>query len=151
MSEARRCPYCPRWFLASPRRPQQQVCSQPECQRRRRADSRRRQLATDPVYGQVVRESRKKWQEKHPDYQKQYWREHSEAAERNRQQQHLRDQRRRLRRLVKNNLVLDLKHSASAVWLVGPQVHRLEKNNLVPAHVLILPSVEQLPVESGPS
>ena len=70
MSEVRRCLYCARSFRPSPRRPQQQVCRQPECQRRRRADSRRRQLATDPVYAQVVRESRKNWQEEHPDYQR---------------------------------------------------------------------------------
>jgi hypothetical protein len=151
MSEAHRCLYCQSSFLPSRRRPQQRVCNQPECQCQRRADSRRQQLATDPVYGQVVCDSRKKWREEHPDYQKRYWQEHPEAAERNRQQQHLRDQRRRLRRLVKNNLVLDLKHSASGIWLVGPQVDRLEKNNLVPAQVLILPSVDQLPFECGPS
>ena len=87
MSEVRRCLYCARSFRPSLRRPQQQVCRQPECQRRRRADSRRRQLATDPVYAQVVRESRKNWLEEHPDYQKRYYKEHPEAAERNRQQQ----------------------------------------------------------------
>jgi hypothetical protein len=61
--EPRRCIYCQSSFLPSPRRPQQRVCGQLDCQRRRRADSRRRKLATDPEYGQVVRDSQKKWQE----------------------------------------------------------------------------------------
>jgi hypothetical protein len=63
---------------------------------------------------------------------------------RNRQKQHLRDQKRRLAHLVRNNLVLDLKHSAAEVCLVGSQVHRLDRNNLVSTQVLILPSVGQL-------
>jgi hypothetical protein len=151
VSESRRCLYCPSSFLPSRYRPQQRVCSRPDCQHLRRADSRRQQLATDAEYGQVVRDSRKKWQKEHPDYQKQYWKQHPEAMERNRQQQHLRDQRRRLQRLVKNNLALDLKHSASEVWLVGPQVHRLEKNNLASAQVLVLPLIGHWPAGSSPS
>lgn len=152
MSEPRRCLYpCRISFLPSPRRPQQRVCGQPDCQRRRRADSRRRKLATDPEYRQVVRDSQKKWREEHRDYQKQYWKEHPEAAKRNRQQQHVRDQRRRLRHLVKNNLVLDLNHSAARIWLVGPETHHLEKNNLVSAQVLILPAVAHRPPEPSPS
>ena len=71
------------------------------------------------------------------------------VVERNRRQQHIRDQQRRLLRLVRNNLVLDLKHSPSEAWLVGPKVHRLDRNNLASAQVLILPSVVHLP--AGPS
>ena len=151
MSETRRCLYCQSRFLPSRYCPQQRVCGRPDCQGRRRADSRRRQLARDTEYGRVVFDSRKKWREEHPDYQKQYWKQHPEARERNRQQQHLRDQRRRLQRLVKNNLALDLKHLASEVWLIGPQVQCLEKNNLASAQVLILPAVEPWPTGSGPS
>jgi len=149
--ETRRCLYCHRLFLPSPRRPQQRVCSQPECQRRRRANSRRQQLARDPVYVQVVRESQKKWWDEHPDYQKERRKAKPEVVERNRQRQHMRDQRRRLARLVRNNLVLDLTPSASAVWLVGPQVQRLDRNNLVSTQVLILPSVGQRLAESSSS
>lgn len=153
MSESRRCLYCQRLFLPTPRRPQQRVCSGPDCQRQRRADSRRQKLATDPEYDQVVRDSRKKWWDEHPDYQKERRKTKPEVVERNRQRQHVRDQRRRLARLVRNNLVLDLKHSASAAWLLGPQVpqvRRLVRNNLAPAQVFILPSVGQLPAEPNP-
>jgi hypothetical protein len=69
-------------------------------------------------------------------------------VDRNRQKQHIRDQKRRLARLVRNNLVFDLKHSAAEVCLVGPHVHRLDRNNLASAQILILPSVGQL--STGP-
>ena len=151
MSETRRCPHCQSSFLPSAYRPQQRVCGQPDCQRRRRADYHRKKLATDPEYRQGVGESQKQWREEHPGYQKQYWKDHPQAVERNRQQQHLRDQRRRLRHLVKNNLALDLKHSASEVWLLGPKLHDLDKNNLASAQVLILAPVVPLPVEPSPS
>jgi hypothetical protein len=45
--------------------------------------------------------------------------------------------------LEKNNLALDLKHSAAEVWLVGPRVKNLEKNNLASGQVFIFQSVKQ--------
>ncbi len=114
------------------------MCSRPACQAQRRTDYRRRKRQNDPEYAQVVRDSRRKWREAHPDYQKNYWQTHPEAAARNRQQQRQRDQKRRVGRLVKNTLVLDLKHSAAEVWLVGPLAGDLVKNTLVPSKLLIL-------------
>ena len=69
----RRCPYCQQAFQPSPYRLQQRVCSQAECQRRRRTDYHRQKIRTDPLYAQVVRDSRKQWQTEHADYQKTYW------------------------------------------------------------------------------
>ena len=132
------CPYCQQAFQPSPRRPEQVICSRAECQARRRGDYRRRKCQTDPVYAQVVRDSRQKWREAHPGYQKNYWQTHPEAAVRNRQQQRQRDQKRRIGLLVKNSLVLDLKHSAAEVWLVGPLAGDLVKNTLVSSKLLIL-------------
>lgn len=134
------CPYCQQAFRPSPRRPDQAVCSQPECQARRRTDYRRQKRRTDPEYAEVVRDSRRKWRQSHPDYQKSYWQSHPEAAARNRQQQRQRDQKRRIGLLVKNTLVVDLKHSAAEVWLAGPLVADLVKNTLVPSKLLILQS-----------
>jgi len=132
------CSYCQQAFQPSKRRPDQAVCSRPECQTRRRNEYRRRKRLTDPEYAQVVCDSRRKWREAHPDYQKNYWRTHPKAATRNRQQQCQRDQKRRVRLLVKNTLVLDLKHSAAEVWLVGPLAGDLVKNILVSSKLLIL-------------
>jgi hypothetical protein len=68
-------------------------------------------------------------------------------VESNRQRQRGRDQRRRVERLVRNNLALNLTRSVSEVWLLGPKVRDLDKNNLASAQVLILPSVGHLPTD----
>jgi hypothetical protein len=132
------CPYCQQAFQPSPRRPDQAICSRSECQARRRNDYRRRKRQTDPEYAEVVRDSRRKWREARPDYQKSYRQNHPEAEARNRQQQRQRDRKRRVAALVKNTLVVDLKHSAAEVWLVGPLAADLEKNTLVSSKLLIL-------------
>ncbi len=134
------CPFCQQAFQPSRRRPDQVVCSRPVCQARRRRDYRRRKRRTDPEYAEVVRDSRRKWREAHPDYQKNYWQNHPEAAARNRQQQRQRDQKRRVGILVKNTVVFDLKRSAAEVWLAGPLAADLVKNTLVPSKLLILQS-----------
>jgi hypothetical protein len=129
------------------------VCSRPECQRRRRTDYHRKKLATDAEYHQVALESQKQWRDEHPDYQKQRRRQNPQLVDSNREGQRQRDQKRRLRRrlLDKNNLALDLKHSASEVWLVGPKVGDLDRNNLASAQVLILQSLSSSPVRVDPS
>jgi hypothetical protein len=132
------CPYCQQAFQPSKRRPDQAVCSRAECQARRRNEYRRKKRLDDPVYAQVVRDSRRKWREAHPHYQKNYWQTYPDAAVRNRQQQHQRDQKRRVRLLVKNTLVLDLKRCAAEVWLVGSLAGDLVKNTLVSSKLLIL-------------
>ena len=153
MSQSRRCPYCHSSFLPSAYRPQQSVCSQPTCQRRRRTDYHRKKLATDAEYHQVALESQKQWREEHPDYQKQWRRQNPQPVENNRERQRQRDQKRRLRQrlLDKNNLALDLKHSASEVWLLGPKLRNLDKNNLAFAQVLIFPSLGHSSEDRGPS
>jgi hypothetical protein len=85
----------------------------------------------------VVIDSRKKWRDAHPDYQKNYRQSHPAAAVRNRQMQRGRDAKRRAQFLVKNNLALDLKRSAAEVWLVGPAARDLEKNNLASCKMFI--------------
>lgn len=151
MSKTRRCPYCQRSFLPSLYRPQQEVCSHPECQQRRRADYHRKKIARDPEYHQVVLESQKKWRARHPDYEQQRRQANPKLVESNRERQRHRDQKRRLQRLAKNNLALDLKHSASEVWLLGPKLRDLDKNNLASAQVLILPLLTSASAPVDPS
>ncbi len=105
----RRCPYCQQVFQPARYHPQQVVCSQPACQRQRRRDYQRQKIASDPVYRQVSLDSSQKWRRAHPGYWKQYRQHHPEQAERNRQRQQRRDQKRRLLNLANNNLALDLK------------------------------------------
>ena len=138
ISRPRCCPYCQQAFHPSKHRPDQAVCSRPVCQAKRRKEYRRKKCLADPEYAQVICDSRRKWREAHPDYQKNYWLTHPDAAAHNRQQQRQRDQKRRIGLLVKNTLVLDLKHSAAEVWLVGPLAGDLVKNTLVSSKLLIL-------------
>jgi hypothetical protein len=149
LSKSRRCPYCKCSFLPSVYCPQQVVCSQAECQRQRRSDYHRQKLRTDPEYGQVARDSQRKWRQAHPDYLRQYLAQHAQAVEQNRQRQQLRDQKRRIRVLEKNNLAWDLKRSTAEVWLVGPRIKNLEKNNLASAQVLIFQPVKQQQLLDG--
>lgn len=151
MSKPRRCPYCQSSFLPSVYRPQQSVCGRPECQRQRRSDYHRKKLATDPEYRQIVRDSQKQWWDEHPDYQKQRRQQNPKLVESNRREQRQRDQRRRVEHLVRNNLALDLKQSASEVWLLGPKVRDLDRNNLASAQVLILPSLGRPSANVGAS
>ena len=131
------CRYCQGEFQASAYHPSQQVCSLPECQRRRGADYHRQKIQTDANYGETVRNSQSKWREQHRDYWKQYRKDHPEKVDRNRQQQRERDGKRRLENLVKNNLALDLKTMVSEVWFVGPAAADLAKNNLASVKVFI--------------
>ena len=100
----RRCPYCQQVFQSARYHSQQLVCSQPPCQRQRRRDYQRQKIASDPVYRQVTLDSSQKWRRAHPGYWKQYRQYHPEQAERNRQRQQRRDQKRRLVNLANNNL-----------------------------------------------
>jgi hypothetical protein len=134
----RRCRYCQQVFQPSKFQPRQAVCSGAECQRRRRTDYHREKIAADPEYGEVCRDSRRKWRASHPGYWKQYRENHPAAVERNRQQQKARDRKRRFRNLANNTSALDLKHSAAQVWLVGPGAAHLANNNSAPAQVWVI-------------
>ena len=137
MASLRPCRYCQQSLQPSRFRPDQAVCSQPDCQRQRRADYHRTKIKTDPEYAEVVRDSQRKWREAHPDYQQNYRQSHPQSAEQNRQRQESRDRKRRLHDLEKNNLALDLKRSGLEVWLVGSVAGDLEKNNLASSQLLI--------------
>jgi hypothetical protein len=134
----RRCRYCERIFQPSKYQPSQSVCRDSGCQRRRHAEYHRQKIAIDPEYRQVCLDSPQKWRSRNPDYWRQYREQHPAAVARNRQQQHVRDQKRRLRDLANNNSVFDLKHSASGVWLLGAGLQNLANNNSAPAQVWIL-------------
>ena len=135
-------------FQPSRCHPQQKVCSQPACQQRRRAESRRQKLLADAEYREVCRESARKWRADHPGYWQQYRASHQPSVERNRIGQRQRDQRRRLLDLANNHSALDLKSSTAGVWLLGPAAQDLANNNLASAQVLILQRPQRKPPAS---
>lgn len=135
------CRYCQKAFQPSKHRPAQAVCSDLACQRRRRNDYHRQKISTDTVYRQVCLESPQKWREQHPGYWKQYRQKHPEVVTRNRERQQSRDQKRRLRHLANNNLVLNLKSFPSEVWLIAPGISDLANNNSGSGKILVLETV----------
>jgi hypothetical protein len=143
----RRCHYCERSFQPSKYQREQSVCSDSGCQHRRRADDHRQRIAADPEYRQVCLDSPQKWRSRNPDYWRRYREQHPSAVERNRQQQHVRDQKRRLQDLANNNSAFDLKHAAAEIWLLGAGLQNLANNNSASAQVWI---VEALPPRKPP-
>jgi hypothetical protein len=151
MSSSQCCRYCQQFFRPSIYRPQQRVCNQPQCQRQRRSDYHRERVRRDAAYAEDVRASQKKWRQAHPNYWKQYRDKHPEAADQNRKHQRHRDQKRRVVNLAKNNLALDLKHEAGEVWLLGPGMKDLAKNNLARAKVFIYQPLARVAAAVGSS
>ena len=137
MRPSRSCRYCQQIFQPSIYRPQQRVCGEAECQRKRRSEYHRDRIRNDAAYAEDVRASQRKWRQANRDYWKRYREQHLESVERNRSRQRRRDQKRRVVHLAKMNLALDLKHEASEVWFVGPVVKDLAKNNLAQSKVFI--------------
>jgi hypothetical protein len=146
MSE-RRCRYCEKTFQLSKYQPRQSVCSQTECQKKRRSESRQQKLATEDEYRQVCLDSSRKWRASRPEYWKQYRERVPDSAARNREQQQSRDRKQRLVHLANNNSALDLKHSAASVWLLNSGAGDLANNNSVSAQVWV---IEALPRRKGP-
>lgn len=144
----RRCRYCEQVFQPSKFHPDQSVCGGPECQQRRRADSRGQRIASDPEYRQVCQDACRKWRASRPDYWRQRRDRNPAVVERNRQQQRVRDQKRRLRDLANNNSAFDLKRSVAQVWLLGSGLEHLANNNSAPAQIWVL---EALPPRRGPN
>lgn len=143
------CPHCGQPFLPSAFHPDQKFCSSPVCQKHRRANYHRMKCESDAEYRQVCLDSRAKWRGAHPGYQRAYRREHPDYVNQNRRLQSRRDRKRRMSNLVKNNLAFDLKSSSADVWLVGPELEDLVKNNLAISQVMLFQTVGSSGVRSG--
>ncbi|MBU0464568.1 MAG: hypothetical protein KKE12_13370 [Proteobacteria bacterium] len=83
------CPACSTFFI--PRNKSQSFCSEPGCQRIRKALWQKQKLASDPDYKGDQRLSQKKWLKNNPDYWKYYRRHNPEKAARNRSLQKIRN------------------------------------------------------------
>ena len=142
----RSCRYCKNLFRPSKFQPRQTVCSEADCQRHRRTEYHKAKIAADPDYRQSCRDSPRKWRAGNPDYWKRYRAKHPSVTERNRQQQQLRDRKRRLCNLANNTSALDLKHAVAEVWLAGPAAGHLANNNSAFAQVWVIEALAPRPV-----
>ena len=141
----RPCTFCHCSFCASRFHPEQTVCAAADCQRQLRREYHRRKVAADSVYCQVCNDSSRKWRAANPGYWKRYREIHPDTTARNRTLQQTRDQKRRVRDLANNNLALDLKSCAAAVWLFGPTAGHLANNNLATTQVFIVEGLNSRP------
>lgn len=143
----RRCRYCEKTFPLSKYQPQQTVCSDADCQKRRRTEYRQQKLKTDEEYLQVCRDSSRKGRSRNPEYWKRYREKHPDTVARNREKQQGRDGKQRLLDLANNTSALDLKHAAAAVWLLNGEAADLANNNSVSGKVFV---IQALPRCQGP-
>jgi len=135
------CPCCGKKFSPSIYHPNQRICSKPECRRRWRNEYHRQKYRTDSEYRLICRDSNQKWRAQNAGYQHRYRQDHPAYVEKNRINQKRRDRRRQVQNLVKNNLALDLKSINADVWLAGPELGDLVKNNLAISELMIFQSV----------
>jgi hypothetical protein len=130
------CPYCYQQFTPSRYRPNQIVCTHPDCQRKRRTDYHRRKLREDDSYRAQCRDSQQQWREQHPDYMRTYRAGAPKILRENRSKRSC-DLVNLLER-VKNNVAFDLKSYPARVFLVTDE---RVKNILASAQLIV---IEQL-------
>src|SRR4029077_3145715 len=127
---------CGRGFRPSQYHPEQQVCTAPACQRQRRTEYHRRKLAEDSAYREQCRDSQRKWREQNPTYMKTYV-----AARRDQVVEEnpsvFANRLRKLLRIAKNNVAVDLCASNAKIWLFVPDASAA-KNILASAQIIVI-------------
>jgi len=137
----RGCPYCQEQFTPSHYHPDQVVCSQANCQRRRRAEYHRQKLIKDPAYQAQCHDSQQKWREHHPDYMRTYRTTHKRSSPTKPRKPADGNRLQALLELVKNNAALDLKASAAEIWLISADVR--VKNTVADAQIIVIQAIVQ--------
>ena len=116
------CKNCGKKKQANPRlKGNQKVCSEPACQRARKADWHKKAMATDAIYRAQQLDCLKQWRKHRPlhQYQRQYRQNHPEYIKDNRKKQKIRNQKRQKTRetIVKMDALDKLK---SDTYLMTP-------------------------------
>ena len=102
--DSRACAACGKPFRPRPQRPDQCFCLAPACQRERKRRWQRQRRQVDPDYRDNEARAAQLWRQRHPDYWRDYRREHADYRERNMAQQAGRDLRRSTRRLANGDV-----------------------------------------------
>lgn len=87
------CVHCGKFFI--PRNRRQNYCTEPDCQRARKAAWQRYKMKTDAEYRAQQKLSNEKWVKNTPGYWSRYRQRNADKAERNRILQHARNHRNR--------------------------------------------------------
>ena len=91
------CVFCKKPYIKNPRQKKQQYCSDPACQKARKAKWQREQMRTNPQYRKDQFQAQKDWFNQYPDYWKTYRKKNADKSLRNSLLQRKRNQQRRLK------------------------------------------------------
>lgn len=137
MPRQRVCPFCQKDFVPSHYHPNQTVCSAGECQKKRRSAYHRNKVQEDPAYAEQCRESRKKWRDSNKARMAEYRKLRRRRAATN-VTQTTDIRRQRLRSLIDQSLVFNLRQCHAELWLLCPADQDEVENILATANLLIL-------------
>lgn len=76
----RRCTHCGQPFVPRPQVRNQAYCSDADCQRARKRQWEREKVRADPDYRANRRDAQRAWQQRHPDYWRQYRERHPQRG-----------------------------------------------------------------------
>ncbi len=135
-----RCTCCRRIRRRNPRVKKQWYCGDKRCQRARKSKWQRERQQTDPDYRANKQESQQAWKEKNPGYWKQYRRRRPEYCKRNRKDQRIRDQNRRINvssdHLVKMDTLDLFLNDTTASYFICPAESGLVKMDALAVKII---------------
>lgn len=127
--EPKYCAACGQAFHPRSQAPRQSYCQKPECQRERKRRWQRDKLRNDPDYRENQARAQRAWNDRNPEYWREYRASHQEYVERNRTQQ-------RKRNTVRNGVIAKMDVSnphpglSSGVYLLSriaePEIAKMD-------------------------
>jgi hypothetical protein len=122
------CVSCKKPYIRNPRQKKQKYCSDPACQKARKAKWQRDQMKSNPEYKKDQIQAKRDWFDQHPDYWKTYRKHTPQRSLRNSLLQRKRNQQHRLKlqeqgrseKLIAKMDVLDANNRAALreYWVV---------------------------------
>lgn len=136
------CAACGKLFVPRPQIPNQQFCSNHECQRERRRRTQAKHRANKPASRVNDAQYCRDWRIKNPDYWKRYRDTHPEYAERNRVQQRQRNKARKISGIA-NDAVWPAHAFIGGLYRLSPVSHQKIANEVA--------WIVQISILSGPA
>ena len=137
MAIDRVCPFCQNTFAPSQYHPNQKICSQKECQKKRRVAYHHKKLLNDPSYYEQCRESRKQWRQNNKGRLAQY-RTLRKRVLADGAAQRAELNRTRLLSVLKKASVFDLRQYKAQLWVFSLAESNQVEKILADANIIIL-------------
>lgn len=139
MAERRNCKHCQKSFRPRPQNPDQQYCSESDCQRARKRIWQQRKLLADPDYHANQRAAQSIWQKKNPDYWSKYRQRNPVYVERNRANQRDRNHYRNWQDKGRSGIAkMDSSISESSIIPGRYQLRRIDSGRIAKMDALIV-------------